>query len=298
LSVGDTVLAGTAYGRIKAMFDYFGTRVQKAGPSTPISVMGLNDVPEAGELFQVVKSEKSARVIVAERKEKRKAAIEAAKTSITLEKLFEQFQAGEVRELRLIIKADVQGSLEPIISSLNDLRVEDIAVNILHAQTGNIGENDVMLAAASKAVVIGFNAQADTAVRRLADFEGVSIRNYNIIYRLMEDVEKALKGMLAPEEKTTVIGKAEVRAVFKIPKLGRIAGCYVTGGVLKRNAQVRVLRNSEIMFIGEMASLKHHTEDVREIRQGFECGVGVKGFTNFKSGDFIECVVTELVPVA
>ena len=298
LKVGDTVLAGTAYGRIKAMFDFTGKRVQKAIPSMPVSVMGLNDVPEAGELFQVVSSEKQARVIAAERKQKQRQEAQTAARNVTLEKLFEQFQAGEVRELRLIIKADVQGSLEPIISSLNDLNVEDIGVNILHTGTGNIGENDVMLAAASKAVVIGFNVQPDAAAQRLAEAEGVSIRLYNIIYRLIEDVEKALKGMLEPEEKITVIGKAEVRATFKIPRFGKVAGCYVTEGELRRNAKVRVVRDGEVIFDGEMASLKHHTEDVREIRQGFECGVGVKGFDQFKVGDVIECYTTELVPVA
>lgn len=212
LKQGDVVLAGTSHGRIKAMFDHRGKKVKKASPSTPVSVMGMNEVPEAGEVFQIVESEKEARIIAADRGDRQKALQASSITAVTLEKLFEQFQMGEIPELRLIIKADVQGSLEPIVSSLEDLSSPDFEVNILHAGTGNIGENDVMLASASKAVVIGFNVEADEAARRLAESDGISIRLYSIIYRLLEDVEKALKGMLDPEEKLTVIGKAEVRA--------------------------------------------------------------------------------------
>ncbi len=298
LNVGDVVLAGTAHGRIKAMFDYNGKDIKSAGPSTPASVMGLNDVPEAGELFQLVESERDARVIAADREEKEKQAQEAKKSSITLEKLFEQFNAGEVPELRLVVKADVQGSLEPIISSLENLQVGDIQVQILHSGTGNIGENDVMLAAASRAIVIGFNVEADSAAHRLAEVEGISIRSYNIIYRLLEDIEKALKGMLEPEERLTVIGHAEVRATFRIPRLGMIAGCYVLDGEVRRNAEARVLRGGETVYEGPISSLKHHEEDVREMRQGFECGIGLRDYDKFKVGDIIECYIREMVAVA
>jgi translation initiation factor IF-2 len=212
--------------------------------------------------------------------------------------LFDRFQAGEIRELRLIVKADVQGSLEPIVSSLNDLNKGDIKVNILHAETGNIGENDVMLAAASKAIVIGFNVQPDAAARRLAEAEGVSIRIYDIIYRLTEDVEKALKGMLEPEEKETVIGHAEVRAVFHISKVGNVAGCRVTDGEVRRNARVRVIRNGNSIHEGPISSLKHLQEDVREVRAGFECGIGLKGFDDIQVGDRLECYIIEKVAVA
>jgi translation initiation factor IF-2 len=297
LRVGDVVIAGAAHGRIKAMFDQHGRKIRKAGPSTPVSAMGLNDVPDAGELFRTVKSEKEARLIAAERREKQKRTQEVRRKSITLEKFFDQIQAGEVRELRLIIKADVQGSLEPIISSLNEMSTEEMSINILHAQTGNIGENDVMLAAASKAVVVGFNVKTDEAARKLAESEGVSIRIYNIIYRLTEDVEKALKGMLEPEERIKVIGKAEVRATFRIRKVGVVAGCYVLDGELRRNALARVIRNKEILFEGEVASLKHHEQDVTEVRRGFECGIALKGFMDFQIGDMIECFIKELVPV-
>ena len=295
LSVSDTVVAGEVFGKLKAMFDYRGRKIRKAGPSTPVSVMGMNDVPHAGDLFLVVESEKDARTIVHERETSEKLAASSAKNVVTLEQLFERFQAGEVRELKLIIKADVQGSLEPIVSSLEDMSKGDIAVNILHAETGNIGENDVMLASASDAIVIGFNVQSDAAARRLAEAQGVSIRLYNIIYRLTEDIEKALKGMLEPEEVETIIGHAEVRAVFRITKVGNIAGCRVKDGEIRRNARIRVLRNSESLFEGHLSSLKHLQDDVREVRTGFECGIGIKGFNEFEIGDLLECYTLEKV---
>jgi translation initiation factor IF-2 len=298
LKVGDAVVAGMAHGRLRAMFDFRGRKLHKAGPSTPVAVMGLNDVPQAGDIFRVVESEKVAREIIYEKQLAQGQAAASAKSAVTLEQLFERFQAGEVRELRLIVKADVQGSLEPIVSSLSDFNKGDIKVNILHAETGNIGENDVMLAAASKAVVIGFNVQPDAGARRLAEAEGVSIRIYDIIYRLTEDVEKALKGMLEPEEKETIIGHAEVRAVFHISKVGNIAGCRVTDGEIRRNARMRVLRAGVTMHEGSISSLKHLQEDVREVRAGFECGIGLKGFDNIQVGDRLECFTVEKVAVA
>jgi len=297
LNVGNIVVAGTAHGRLRAMFDHHGHQVDDAEPSAPVAVMGLNDVPVAGDLFQVVESDKQARALTRERKNSEKTAAESKQSSVTLEQLFDQFQAGEVRELRLIIKADVQGSLEPIKSSLEDVGTEDISINILHEGTGNIGKNDVMLAAASKAIVIGFNVEADTAAKRLADTEGVSIRNYNIIYRLVEDIEKALKGMLEPETKETVIGQAEVRATFRISKIGKVAGCYVINGELKRNANARVLRGDEVLYDGDIGSLKHIQDDVTEVRTGFECGISFKKFNDFEEGDIIECYIIEEVPL-
>jgi translation initiation factor IF-2 len=297
LNVGDTVLAGVAHGKIKAMFDYTGKAIKEAGPSTPVSIMGMNEVPAAGELFQVVKNEKEARLIAAEREEKIKQDSRDRTRSVSLESLFDQFQAGETRELRLVVKSDVQGSLEPVISSLEDLGRDDIGVNILHTGTGNIGENDILLASASKAIVLGFNVQADATARRAAENEGVDIRTYNIIYRMLEDVEKALKGMLDPEEVITTVGKAEVRAVFKIPRGGRIAGCYVTDGEIRRNGEARIMRGGEKVYEGPISSLRHHTENVNDIRQGFECGIGVKDFTTFKEGDIIECFIREMVAV-
>lgn len=298
LSVGDVVVVGNSHGRLRAMFDFRGRKIRKATPSTPATVMGLSDVPEAGDLFQVVESERDARSLVSERREAQSQASAAQKPTANLEQLFERFQAGEVRELRLIIKADVQGSLEPIVSSLGEMNEQDIKINILHAETGNISENDVMLAAASDAIVIGFNVQADAAARRLADSERVDIRLYDIIYRLTEDLEKALKGLLEPEEKETVIGHAEVRAVFHISKIGNIAGCLVTDGEIHRNAKVRVTRKGDILYEGPITSLKHLQDDVREVRNGYECGIGVKGFNEFEPGDILECYTVEMVPVS
>lgn len=294
LEMGDTVVAGQSFGKLRAMFDFRGRKLRKAGPSTPVSVMGLNDVPQAGDVFQVVPSEREARVIVEDRKAKA-AAKGSAAGKMSLEELFDRYQSGEVKELRLIIKADVQGSLEPIITSLNDMNKSEIKINVLHATTGNITENDVMLAAASKAIVIGFNVNADSAARHLAEAEGVSIRLYDIIYRLQEDIEKALKGMLTPEFKETVLGRATVLAVFRITKVGNIAGCKVTEGELRRNGKYRVMRGGQEIFNGEASSLKHEKEDVREVRTGFECGVGLKGFNDFQQGDVLECYVVERV---
>ena len=298
LEVGDVVIVGKSLGKLKALFDFRGHRIRKAGPSTPVSVMGLNEVPQAGDIFQVVPSEREARAIVAEKSQLEEKGAIGKKAQITLEQLFTQFKEGVVPELRLIIKADVQGSLEPIISSLKDLCTEELSVNILYAETGNITENDVMLAAASKAVIVGFSVQADVSARRLAEKEGVSVRLYDIIYRMMEDIEKALNGMLEPVEKETILGHADVRKVFRISKVGNIAGCYVIDGEIRRNTRAKVLRNSEIVAVGEIYSLKHLQEDVKELRQGFEGGIAIRSFSDFMEGDKIECVMVEKVAAA
>ena len=291
LQAGDTVVAGTSHGRLKALSDYLGKPVKKAGPSTPVSVLGLNDVPSAGDIFQVVSSEKEAREIVDERLQAAKARIQSKKAS--LEDLFANFKAGEARELNLIVKADVQGSLEPIMSELQKLGKGEIGIKILYAETGNIGENDVMLASASQAIIIGFSVQADVAARRLAEKEGISIRLYEIIYRMTEDIEKALKGMLEPEIVEKVIGRAQVLAVFPASKLGKVAGCKVTEGELRRNARIRLFRGADMLYEGDLASLRHEKEDVREVRTGYECGVGFKSFSNIEVGDQLVCYVME-----
>jgi translation initiation factor IF-2 len=298
LEVGDVAVVGKAFGKLKALFDFRGRRIRKAGPATPVSVMGLNEVPMAGDQFRVVPSEREARVIVAEKTQAAGKGITANKSTITLEQLFDQFHAGVVQELRLIIKADVQGSLEPIMSSLKDLCTDELNVNILYAETGNVTENDVMLAAASKAVIVGFNVQADTTARRLAEIEGVSIRLYDIIYRMMEDIEKALSGMLEPVEKEIVLGHAEVRKLFRVSKIGTIAGSYIVDGEIRRNARAKVHRGDEVVAVGEISSLKHLQEDVKELRQGFECGISIKNFADFMVGDRIECFLIEKVAAA
>ncbi len=286
LRVGDVVVTRETCGRVRAMFDFQGKKVQEATPSMPVSVLGLGEVPVAGELFEIAPDERTARAEIADRQTV--ASTSGRSKPMSLDQIFEAFQAGQAQELKLIVKADVQGSLEPIISSLNEMNVGDIRVNVLQAATGNIGENDVMLAAASQAIVIGFNVEADQAARNVAESEGVDIRTYNIIYRLTEDVEKALKGMLAPEIKREVLGHAQVLAIFTIPKLGKIAGCRVLDGVILRNANIRVLRGGEEEYDGTISSLRHEQEDVREIRQGFECGISLKGFQNYREGDVLE----------
>jgi len=292
LKVGDVVLVGTAYGKIRAMFDFRGKPLRKAEPSTPVEVIGLSDVPAAGEPFEVVQSEREARQEVQRRLEARKQQAEARK-KVSLEDLFARYQAGETKELRLILKADVQGSLEPIVSELQKLGSGEIKIEILYAETGNITENDIMLASASKAIVVGFNVQADASARRLAESEGVSIRTYDIIYRLTEDIEKALKGLLEPEQREKVIGQAQVLAVFSASKFGKVAGCRVTEGEIRRNARLRLYRNGNMLYDGEIASLRHQKEDVREIRQGYECGIGLRDFNDFQPGDVLECYVIE-----
>jgi len=292
LRSGDIVVAGNAYGRLRAMFDFRGNKVEKAGPSVPVSVMGLNGMPSAGNVFQTVESEKEARQIILEH-----AGLSAEQASptkkMTLEELFSKVKSGETKELNLILKADVQGSLEPIINEIKNLGKGEIAINILYAETGNISENDILLASSSQAIVVGFSVQADVAARRLAEKEGVDIRLYDIIYRLIEDVEKALKGMLAPEFTEKFVGKAVVLQVFSLSKGTNVAGCRVTEGEIRRNGKIRVMRGKDIVYEGEVGSLKHEKEDVREIRQGFECGLGLKNFSDVQVGDVIECFTLE-----
>jgi translation initiation factor IF-2 len=296
LHAGDVIVAGNAHGRIRAMFSDRGKPIREAPPSAPIGVLGLSDVPAPGDLFRVVASEREARTLVAEHKLAQKESEARPAQALSLEQVFAKFQAGETKELTLIVKADVQGSLEPIVNSLERLSTPDGPhVNVMYAETGNITENDVMLATASNAILIGFAVQADAAAQRLAETNGVSIRQYDVIYRVVEDVEKALKGLLEPEYKPVVIGRAEVRAVFRIPKVGYIAGCYVREGELRRNAKARVFRGGRVEFEGEVASLKHEKDDVRDVQKGFECGVGLKDFTAFKVGDLLEFFIIERV---
>jgi translation initiation factor IF-2 len=292
LEMGDVVVAGAASGKLRALSDYKGKPVKKAGPSTPVAVMGLSDVPSAGDVFEVVNSDREARAIVAERLEAAKTQAQAKK-KVSLEDLFASVQSGEAKELNLIVKADVQGSLDPVVSELNKLGQGEIGLKILYSEAGNIGENDVMLASASNAIIIGFNVQAEVSARRLAEKEGVDIRLYEIIYRMTEDIEKALKGMLEPEVKEKVIGRAQVLQVFAASKFGRVAGCRVTDGELRRNAKVKLYRGTDLLYEGDMGSLRHEKEDVREIKQGYECGVGFKGFSDIQPGDQLICYVLE-----
>ncbi len=296
LKATDIVVAGTSYGRIRAMFDEYGKPVKKAGPSQPVSVIGLNEAPAPGDVFEAVENDRRAKAIVEERKAQAAArASHHAPRVTSLEDFFAQFQQGKAKQLTLILKADVQGSLEPIINSLNDLGKEGLGVDILHAEVGNINKNDVMLASASNAIILGFNVQVDSAARLMIENYGVDVRLYNIIYNLLEDVEKALKGLLEPVYADVVIGMAEVRQVFKISKVGNIAGCYIRDGEARRNAKARVKREGQVLFSGGISSLKRFEEDVREVRTGFECGVSLDGFNDFREGDVIEFFVRERV---
>jgi translation initiation factor IF-2 len=292
LESGDVVVAGTSYGKLRALSDYKGKPVKKAGPSMPVAVMGLSDVPSAGDLFEVVNSEREARTIVSGRQDAAKSRAQARK-KVSLEDLFANVQAGEAKELNLIVKADVQGSLDPIVTELNKLGEGEIGIKVLYSETGNIGENDVMLAAASNAIIIGFNVQADVSARRMAEKEGVDIRLYEIIYRMTEDIEKALNGMLEPKTKEKIIGRAQVLAVFTASKFGKVAGCRVTDGELRRNGKVRLYRGADIVYEGDMGSLRHEKDDVREVRQGYECGVGFKSFSDIQVGDQLVCYIVE-----
>ena len=296
LHAGDILVAGASSGKIRAMFDDHGKSIKQAAPSTPVAVLGLSDVPMPGDLFQVVATDREARVIVGQRKMDQKAAEAKPTKTMSLDQVFAKFQAGEAKELSLIVKADVQGSLEPIVSQLEKLSTPDgPRVNVLYAETGNLTENDVMLASASNAIIIAFSVAVDAAAQRVAETNGVSIRQYDVIYRVTEDIEKALKGLLEPEYKQVVLGRAEVRAVFKIGKLGNIAGSIVREGEIKRNSKVHVMRQNKQEFEGEISSLKHEKEDVREVQKGFECGIGIKDFDDFKVGDVLEAYTTERV---
>jgi len=293
LKVGDVLVAGEGTGRIKAMFDQRRNRVYKAGPSTPVVVMGLNALPSAGDLFEVVANDKEGRSIVAQRKAEREA--KRSVKRVTLEELFKKFKSGEAKELRLILKADVQGSLEPIINELDKLgeKEKDLSIRVLHAETGNVTESDVMLAAASDAVVMGFAVSTDQGAERLAEVEGVSIRLYNIIYRLTEDVEKALQGLLEPEMVEKTIGQANVLALFKVSKGGTAAGCRISSGHILRNAKIRILRNGVEIAKSEILSIRREKEDVREVRENMECGITLKDYTEFAVGDVFEAFVME-----
>lgn len=297
LELGDTLLVGENYGRIKAMFDFNGKRIKKAAPSTPVSVAGLNGIPEAGEQFRVVESEKIARKIIAEEGVDRRHATEILTTPVSLEEFFSRMQEGETKALNLIVKADVQGSLEPIVNSLERLENDEVDIEILRASTGNVTESDIMLASASDAIILGFNVDIEPVAKAAASSEQVDIRSYRIIYKLIEDVEKALKGMLAPVYQDVIIGRAEVRQVFRIRNAGTVAGCYMRTGEARRNANAHVVRSTSLLYTGPVSSLKHLQENVREVKTGFEFGVSLDGWNDYQPDDIIEFFVTERVEV-
>jgi len=288
LRIGDVVVAGPAWGKVKAMFDDKGKRVTEAGPSTPVEIMGLNTIPRAGDIFTVVADEKEGR----DAAEERARDLAEAGRGITLEAISGDIAAGRIRDLNIVIKADTHGSAEAVRQSLEQLGAVDVRVNIIHTAAGNVSESDVMLATASRAIIVGFNVKTDPGARRVADSERVDIRNYQIIYELIEDVEKAVKGLMQPVMAEVIDGHAEVRALFRV-RGGRIAGCMVTDGTLRRNSLARVMRDGEMIHESRVSSLRRFTEDVREVANGLECGIGVERFETFKEGDTIEAFHVE-----
>ena len=285
---GDIVLAGSSFGRVRAMLDESGSAVHEAGPSIPVEIQGLSDVPAAGEDVMALGDERKAREIALFRQGKFRDVKLAKKQAAKLENLFEHMGEGEARVLALLIKADVQGSQEALVHALSRLSTDEVKVNVVHSAVGAITESDVNLALASKAVIIGFNTRADTAARKAAEASGVDVRYYNIIYDAVDEVKAALSGMLAPEKKEAILGLVDVRQVFKISKVGAVAGCMVLEGLVRRNASVRVLRDNVVVHTGEIDSLKRFKDDVREVKAGFECGMSVKNFNDLKVGDQFE----------
>jgi translation initiation factor IF-2 len=296
LSRGDVVLAGSAYGRVRAMLDETGKPTKEAGPSIPVEIQGLSEVPAAGEEVIVLPDERKAREIALFRQGKFRDVKLAKQQAAKLESMLEQMGEGEVQTLPLIVKADVQGSQEALVQSLQKLSTDEVRVQIVHGAVGGISESDVNLATASKAVIIGFNTRADAQARKLAESNGIDIRYYNIIYDAVDEVKAAMSGMLAPEKREVITGMVEVRQVFKVPKVGAVAGCMVTDGVVKRSSSVRVLRNNVVIFTGELDSLKRFKDDVKEVKQGFECGMSIKNFNDIVEGDQFE--VFEVTEVA
>ena len=288
LHVGDSILVGSTYGRIRAMFDDKGKSIKSAGPSIPVEILGLSEVPSAGDRFTVVKDEKTARNMAEARKEKIKNESFHSANRVSLEDLYSQIQEGTVKELSIIVKADVQGSVQAIKQSLEKLSTEDVKVRVIHGGVGAITETDVTLATASNALLIGFNVRPDSNATVVADKEGVEIKTYRIIYDAIEDVKSAMIGMLDPEYKEVVNGKAEVRMVYKISNVGTIAGCYVTDGKILRNSEVRIIRDGIVIFESTLASLKRFKDDAKEVNSGYECGLSVDKFNDIKEGDIIE----------
>lgn len=296
LNIGDAFVVGTACGKIRAMIDDKGKRIKKAGPSTPVEILGLSEVPEAGDVFRAVEDEKVAKTIAENRKNKIKQEQIQNMQPVSLDQLFNQIKEGMVKDLNVIIKADVQGSVEALRQSLIKLTTSEVKVNVIHGGVGTITETDVMLASASNAIIIGFNVRPQASVTAIAEKNKVDIRLYRIIYNVIEDVEAAMKGMLEPEYKEVVQGHIEVRATFKVSSIGTIAGCYVTDGKINRHSDIRLIRDGIVIHEGKLASLKRFKDDVKEVNSGYECGLSIEKFNDIKEGDIIETFALEAIP--
>ncbi|MFH1640575.1 MAG: translation initiation factor IF-2, partial [Candidatus Omnitrophota bacterium] len=295
LRLNENIIVGRYCGKIRAMFNDRGHPITEAGPSFPVEILGLSNVPQAGEQFFVVEDEKTAKELASIRQEEdRKEQVKAIRR-INLEDLHAQIKEGKIKELKLVIKADVQGSLEAIKDMLNKLNISEIKLDIIHAAAGNINSSDVILAVASNALILGFNVSSDDLAKELIAKEGVDVRTYNIIYELANDIKAALEGMLEPKLKKIFLGRVEVRKVFKLSRSGSVAGCFVTKGKISRNVLISVVRNGEVVFEGKLSSLKRFKDDVREVLEGFECGITFAGFEDFKEGDIIEAYDIEKI---
>ncbi|MDM5434533.1 translation initiation factor IF-2 [Bacillus hominis] len=295
LRVGDPIVVGTSFGRVRAMVSDIGRRVKVAGPSTPVEITGLNEVPQAGDRFMAFADEKKARQIGESRAQEALVAQRGEKSKLSLEDLFQQIQEGDVKEINLIVKADVQGSVEAMAASLRKIDVEGVKVKIIHTGVGAITESDVILASASNAIIIGFNVRPDVNAKRTAELENVDVRLHRIIYKAIEEIESAMQGMLDPEFEEKVIGQAEVRQTFKVTKVGTIAGCYVIDGKITRDSGVRIIRDGVVVFEGQLDTLKRFKDDVKEVAQNYECGITIERYNDLKEGDIIEAYVMEEV---
>lgn len=294
LKRGESFISGNTYGKARALFDENGKPLKSAGPSVPVEVLGFSDVPSAGDFFQVVANPEDAKKISQIRNSQVEKKEQPEPEHLTLDQLFKKFETGEVKELPLIIKADVQGSVEVLTDILPSLSTEEVKINIVHSATGNITETDVILASASNAIILGYNTKITQKILDLAKEENVEIRSYNVIYQLTKDIKDALSGLLEPVQKEVFLGRAEVKRIFRVPRVGNIAGCLVTDGQISRNAQVRILRDEEVIHQGKISSLKHIKENVTEINKGYECGIGIESFKDLQEGDVIEAFKTEL----
>ncbi|NYB74372.1 MULTISPECIES: translation initiation factor IF-2 [Sedimentibacter] len=293
LNKGDVVLVGSAYGKVRAMFNSKGKKINQAGPSVPVEILGLSETPQAGDILMAMDNEKDAKNIAEKRKNKRHLETMNASSKVSLDDLFDRIQKGEVKDLNIIIKADVSGSIEAVKQSLLKLSMDEVKVNPIHGGVGGINENDVMLASASNAIVIGFNVRPSIAAMDLAKKENVDIRTYNIIYTAIEDIQQAVKGMLAPVYKEVVLGRADVRQTFKVPNVGIVAGVYVTSGKITRKSKIRLLRNDIVIHEGDIASLKRFKDDVSELNTGYEGGIGIEKYNDIKEGDSMEAYIME-----
>ncbi|CAH0255273.1 translation initiation factor IF-2 [Peribacillus simplex] len=293
LKIGDPIVIGNTFGRVRAMVNDLGRRVKDAGPSTPVEITGLNEVPQAGDRFIVFEDEKTARQVGEVRAQRQLASQRNEKSRVTLDTLFEQMKEGEIKELNIILKADVQGSAEAVAASLNKIEVEGAKVKIIHTGVGAITESDIILATASNAIVIGFNVRPDVNAKRAAESENVDVRLHRIIYKAIEEIESAMKGMLDPEFEEKIIGQAEVRTTFKVSKVGTIAGSYVTEGKITRDSGIRLIRQGVVIFEGEIDALKRFKDDVKEVATNYECGITIKNYNDLKEGDVIEAYVME-----